>query len=111
MFMFRKKTIHVSTTEGLQEEAKRFQQAVAEINSTYAPVQLNISVIETIAEKYNVDVEFISGTFETYLKTNALNAIRRVKANSDFTYYDLEQASLAFGYQLDDLGVNFFSVE
>lgn len=111
MFMFRKKDVVVSTIDGLKDEAVRFQQAVAEINAKFSPSQLNISLIETVSKNYEVPLEFIAGAFETYLKTNAINEIRKIKANSDYTYYDLEQATLAFGYELDDLGVTFFSEE
>lgn len=111
MFMFRKKVKQVSTTTGLQKEAKRFQNAVTEINANYKPNQLDISLVEGVAKKYNVEPTVIAEAFETYLKNNALSAIRKVKAGSDYSVLNLEQAALAYGYELDDLNVTYFSVE
>lgn len=111
MFMFRKKEVKVSTTEGLQLEAKRFQQAVAEINSNYTPASIDIALIDGISLKFEVEPEFLLGAFESYLRNNAIQEVRRVKANSDYTYYDLEQATLKYGFELDDLQITFYSEE
>ncbi len=111
MFMFRKKEVKISTTEGLHEEARRFQSAVAEINSNYKPNQIDLALIEGIAEKYEIDVEFILGSFETYLKSNAIVEVRSIKANSDYTYFDLEQAATKYGFDLDSLQISYFSEE
>lgn len=111
MFMFRKKEKKVSTTEGLQKEAKKFQSAVSEINANYKPSQIDYALIEGIAKKYGIDVAFIAESFETYLKSNALRAIRRIKAGSDYSVLNLEQAAESYGYDLDDLNVTYFSKE
>ena len=71
MFMFRKKENTVSTTAGLQKEAKKFQEAIAEINATYKPEQIDINLCEGIAKKYGIDIGFIFDTYQTYLKNNA----------------------------------------
>jgi len=111
MFMFRKKDVKVSTTDGLHQEAKRFQEAIAEINANYKPDQIDIDLINGVASKFEIDAEFVMDSFESYLKNNALSAIRRVKAGSDYTFFDLEQAAGKFGFELDDLQVTFFSEE
>ncbi len=111
MFMFRKKENTVSTTAGLQKEAKKFQEAIAEINATYKPEQIDINLCEGIAKKYGIDIGFIFDTYQTYLKNNAINAIRQVKAKSDYTILHLDQAAAAYGYDLDSLNVTYFSKE
>lgn len=109
MFMFRKKETKVSTSMGLQKEAKRFQDAVAEINNNYKANEINIALIEGVANKYSIDVSTIASAFEIYLKNNALNAIRKVKASMDYTVLNLEQAAAMYGYDLESLNVTFFS--
>lgn len=111
MFMFRKKESTVSTTAGLQKEAQKFQSAVAEINANYKPSQVDIALVEGVASKYGVASEYIAGAFRTFLKNNALRAVRRIKANSDYTILHLEQAANSYGYELDDLSITYFSVE
>ena len=111
MFMFKKKEKIVSTSTGLQKEAKKFQSAISEINNTYKPSQIDYALLEGIAKKYGIDVSFVAESFETYLKSNALRAIRRIKAGSDYSILNLEQAAGAYGYELDDLNVTYFSKE
>lgn len=111
MFMFRKKNTTVSTSTGLQLEAKKFQEAVSEINNKYNPNDLTISILGAYAEKAGVDISFLADTYMSYLKNNALNAIRKVKASDNYTVLNLEQAAVEFGFELDDLEVTFFSVE
>ena len=111
MFMFRNKTTTVSTSTGLQKEAKSFQEAVAEINSNYKPANIDIALIEGVAGKHGVDPKVVADAFSTYLKNNALNAIRRTKAQGGFSSYELEQAALAYGFDLDDLNVTPLSEE
>jgi hypothetical protein len=109
--MFRKKETVVSTTLELHKEAKQFQDAVTEINTKYKPALLNIDIITGVAEKYGIEVSFLAGAFETYLKNNALVEIRRIKSSSDYSLFDLEKASTAYGFELDDLQITFFSQE
>ncbi len=56
MFMFRKKDTIVSTTTGLQKEAKKFQKAVAEINKTIKPEDVTINVLNAYAENNKIEV-------------------------------------------------------
>lgn len=111
MFMFRKKVTQVSTSAGLQKEAKKFQEAVSDINATFRPAQIDISVVEGAAKKHEVDVDVIASAFEVYLRNNALSEIRKIKAGSDYTIVQLDQAARNYGFELDDLGVDYFSVE
>lgn len=111
MFMFRKKETKVSTSAGLQKEAKKFQAAIEEINSTYKPADIDASVCEGIAKKYGIETSYVADTYKTYLKKNAIAAIRKVKAKSDYTILHLEQAAAAYGYDLDSLNVTYFSKE
>lgn len=111
MFMFRKKKTPPATSIALQKEAKKFQNAVTEINVNYKPGVLNYALIEGVANKYGVDVEFVAGSFETYLKRNALTAIRRLKRSEDYTILSLEQAAENYGFDLDSLSVTYFSEE
>ena len=111
MFMFRKKEKKISTSTDLQKDAKKFQTAISEINTKYKPNQIDYELIKSISQKYGIDSQFVMESFETYLKNNALGAIRRIKASSDYTVWHLEQASLKYGYELDDLQVTFFSKE
>lgn len=111
MFMFKKKVTQKSTTNGLQKEAKKFQEAVAEISNKYKPSQVDIALVEGVSKKYGIETDFVAEAFETYLKNNALRAIRRVKSSSDYTILHLEQAAESYGYDLDSLGVTFFSNE
>ena len=111
MFMFRKKVTQVSTSAGLQKEAKKFQAAVSEINANFKPAQIDISVVEGAAKKYGTEVSVVAGAFEAFLRTNAINEIRQIKAGKDYTVLQLEQAAQNHGFELDDLGVDYFSVE
>lgn len=111
MFMFRKKDTTVSTATGLQKEAKKFQNAVKEINQKFEINAITIDVLESYAKKADIEVSFLVDTFETYLKKNALSAVRKVKASSDYTVLDLEQAVSAYGFEMDDLDITFFSEE
>ncbi len=112
MFMFRKKEVVVSTSTGLQKEAKKFQEAVAEINAKYKPESLNYDFLKNIADKYGVEVEFIAGSFEAYLKRNAITEITKMKKSSDdFTVWDLEKIAEKYGYTLETLGVTYYSVD
>ena len=111
MFMFRKKVTQVSTSAGLQKEAKKFQDAVSDINSNFRPAQIDISVIEGAAKKHEADVDVIASAFEVYLRNNALSEIRKIKAGSDYTIVQLDQVARNYGFELDDLGVDYFSVE
>jgi len=111
MFMFRKKDTKISTTEGLKKEAKKFQTAVAEINANYKPSQIDYALVQGVAKKYGIDESFITESFETYLKSNALRAIRRIKAGRNYSIMNLEQAANSYGYELDDLNVTYFSKE
>ncbi len=112
MFMFRKKDVRVSTTDGLQKEAKKFQNAVAKINNAFKPYEINISIIETIAKENSIPTNVVAGAFESYLKRNALNAIKKIKDTvHDYTVLDLEQAAEAYGYDLAALEVTYFSKE
>lgn len=112
MRMFRKKEVTVSTTAALQIEAKKFQETVAEINRKYKPEVLNYDFLKSIAEEHGVDVEFIAGSFEVYLKRNAINEIKKRKALSgDYTVWTLEEIAEKYGFTLDALGVTVHSVE
>ena len=109
MFMFRKKDVIKSTTDGLYKEALGFQNAVAEINKNISNDEITINVIESYAEKNNIDVQVLRGAFETFLKENALKKVRKVKREKDYTILDLEQAVNEYGYEMDDLNITFFS--
>lgn len=109
MFMFRKKDTKVSTSAGLVKEAKKFQDAIYEINTGYKPTEINIALIEGVSAKYGVDVSIIASAFETYLKNNAITTIRKIKASTDYTVLHLEQAAESFGYDLATLNVTYFS--
>lgn len=111
MFMFRKKETKVSTSSGLQKEAKKFQQTVTKINKTYKPEALTLGVIEGAATEAGVGVEFLRDAFEVYLKNNAIREIRQVKSRSDYSVLNLEQAVEKYGYTLDDLNITYFSEE
>ena len=111
MFMFRKKVGKVSTSAGLQKEAKRFQEAVADVNANFKASQIDIGILDGIAKKHGVDVATIASAFETYLKNNALDEIRAVKSGTDYTIVQLEKIANKFGFELDDLKVTFFSVD
>jgi len=111
MFMFRKKDTTVSTTTGLQKEAKKFQSVVAEINKKLKPEDISANVLSAYAENYKVDKEVLNEAFTTYLKRNALTAVRKIKSNKDYSVLDLEQAVEEFGYTTDDLEITFFSEE
>lgn len=111
MFMFRKKDTVVSTSAGLQLEAKKFQAVVAEINNKFKPTELTIAILEGYASKAGIELSFLADTYIKYLSTNALEAIRKVKASNDYTVLNLEQAASEYGFELEDLNVTFFSVE
>ena len=111
MFMFRQKDTTINTTGGLKKEAKNFQKVVAGINSKYNPNTLNIAILEGIAEESGIEVEYLRDTFETYLKNNALRAVRSIKTSSDYSIISLEQAVEVYGYELDDLNITYFSEE
>lgn len=111
MFMFRKKDKLKSETSNLEKEAKKFQNAVKDINTRVAPNQIDINILESYAEKTGIDISFFKETFDTYLKNNALNAVRKIKDSSDYTVLDLEQAVESYGFELDDLNITFFSEE
>ncbi len=109
MFMFRKKETKISTSTGLVKEAKKFQDAVSEINSGYKPTEVNMALLEGVANKYGIDVSIIAAAFETYLKNNAITTIRKIKASTDYTILHLEQAAESFGFDLATLNVTYFS--
>ena len=109
MFMFRKKKAPPATSIALGKEAKKFQAAIAEVNAKYVPDIINRDILKGVADKYGVDVEFIVGSFESYLKRNAIREIRRLKVSEDYTIMALEQAAESFGFELDELGVTYFS--
>ena len=111
MFMFRKKDKIKSTTATLQKQAKKFQEAVKEINKSVKPGDITIAVIESYAEKSGVDKKFMFEAFDTYLYKNALNAIRKIKNGNNYTVLNLEQAAANYGFELDDLNVTYFSEE
>ena len=111
MFMFRKKDTTKSTAAGFVKEAKKFQSVVKEINETVKPSDLTIDVINAYAKKNNLEANFLAEAFETYLKQNALTAVRRIKASDDYTILNLEKAVEAFGFELDDLNITYFSEE
>lgn len=111
MFMFKKKEKTVSTSVGLQKEAQKFQTAISEINANYSPSQITYALLTGVANKYGIDVSFVAQSFETYLRSNAIRAIRRVKAGNDYSILNLEQAAAEYGYELDDLNVTYFSKE
>jgi hypothetical protein len=111
MFMFRKKETKVNTTNGLQKEAKKFQSVVADIQSRIKPEALTMGTLEGIAAENGLEVEFLRDAFETYLKNNALRAVRQVKSSSDYSVLNLEQAVEKYGFELDDLNITYFSQE
>jgi len=111
MFMFRKKDTTVSTSTGLQKEAKKFQSVVAEINKNLKPEDISDNVLSAYAENFKVDKSVLSEAFTTYLKRNALTAVRKVKSGQDYSVLDLEQAVEEFGYTTDELKITFFSEE
>lgn len=111
MFMFREKNQTVNTTAGLQKEAKKFQKVVAEIQATIRPETLTMGTLEGVARENGLEVEFLRDAFETYLKNNALRAIRQVKSGSDYSILHLEQAVEKYGFELDDLNITYFSEE
>jgi len=109
MFMFRKKETTKSVSTGLQKQAKKFQETVKEINTTVKPGDITIDVINSYAEKSGVESEFMVEAFETYLRQNALTAIRKIKTTSNYTVLNLEQAAANYGFSTDDLNITFFS--
>lgn len=111
MFMFRKKDTIVSTTTGLQKEAKKFQSVVAEINKNLKPEDISDNILNAYANNFNVDKAILSEAFTSYLKRNALTAVRKVKAGTDYSVLDLEQAVEEFGYTTEALKITFFSEE
>lgn len=111
MFMFRKRNVEVSTSKGLQKEAQKFQEAVADINANFRPSQIDVSIIDETSKKFGVDVDVIASAFEVFLKNNALVEIRKVKSVGDFTVVQLEQIANKYGFELDDLGVDYYSVD
>lgn len=111
MFMFKKKAKTVSTSTKLQKEAKKFQNAVSEINANYKPSQVDYALVEGVAKKYGIGTSFVAESFETYLRNNALSAIRSIKASNDYSILNLEQAAAVYGFGLDDLQVTYFSKE
>ena len=111
MFQFRKKKVPPASSIKLGKEAKKFQNAVTEINEKYKPDVLNYDLLKGVAEKYGVDVEFVAGSFESYLKKNALRKIRRLKQSQNYTIMSLEQAAVEYGFDLDSLSVTYLSKE
>jgi len=111
MFMFKKKVAKISTSTALQKEAKKFQNAVNEINKNYKSDQIDIALIEGISSKFGVDSSFVASSFETYLKKNALSAIKKIKASDNYTMLNLEQTAENYGFTLDDLDITYFSKE
>ena len=109
--MFQKKNVQVSSTEKFKKEAKNFQAAVAEINAGYKPAELDYALMVGVANKYGVDVEFVAGSFEIFLKRNAIDAIRNIKKGSDYTIIKLEETAENYGFSLEALGIDYFSVE
>jgi len=109
--MFRKKETLKSTTAGLAKEAKKFQSAVKELNDTIRPNEITIDIINAYASKNSIEVSVLAEAFETYLRNNALSAVRKVKASNDYTVLNLEQATAAYGFEMDDLKITFFSEE
>jgi hypothetical protein len=111
MFMFRKKVTQVSTSANLQKEAKKFQAAITDINANFRPAQIDISVVEGAAKKFETDVALIADAYAVYLRTNAIEGIKKIKATEDYTVLQLERVAQSFGFELDDLGVSYFSEE
>jgi len=113
MFMFRKReAVQVSTSAGLQQEAKNFQAAVTDVNANYKMEDLDQALLAAIAEKHGADVAFVAGSFEAYLKRNAVNEItRRQRSGEDYTIWNLEQIAEKYGFDLDSLGMSYFPNE
>ena len=111
MFMFRKKDTIVSTTKGLQKVAKKFQKVVAEINKTIKPEDISSNVLSAYAENNNLDASVLNEAFGSYLKRNAITAVRKIKSQKDYSILDLETSVEAFGFTTDELKITFFSEE
>jgi hypothetical protein len=109
--MFRKKDTTVSTSTGLQKEAKKFQGVVSEINKNLKPEDISENILSAYAENFKVDKSILCEAFTTYLKRNALSAVRRIKSRSNYSVLELEQAVEEFGYTTDELKITFFSEE
>lgn len=111
MFMFNKKETKVNMAEGFQKEAKKFQNVVVEIQSTIKPESLTMFTLEGYAKDNGLDANYLRDAFETYLKNNAIKAVRSIKSKKDYTILDLEQAVEKYGFELDDLKITYFSKE
>lgn len=109
MFMFRKKEVHVSTSEGLQEKAKKFQDAVADINARFKPSEINIAAIESATTKFGTDIPTVAAAFEVYLKKNAIDQIKKIKETGEYSFLTLEEVAASYGFELDDLGVSYYT--
>ncbi len=109
MFMFRKREVVVSTSAGLKDEAKKFQDAVADVNSRFKPNEINMAAIEAAAAKFETDVATVAGAFEVYLKNNAIEEIRKIKDVGDYTFLNLEEVAASYGFDLDTLGVSYYT--
>ena len=111
MFMFRKKDIEKSISTDLQKEAQKFQKVVQEINENISPDAITIDVIESFSQKAGLDSIVLQDAFETYLRKNAIKAVRLVKSSDDYTVLNLEQAAGLYGFSTDELEVTYFSEE
>jgi len=109
MFMFRKKEIKKSTSAELQKEAKKFQEAVAEINAGYSPDQINLQICESVAQKHEIGVESVAEAFEVFLRNNALREINKLKeGGTDYAVVHLEKIAESYGFDLDSLNISYF---
>ncbi len=109
MFMFRKKEVVVSTSTGLRDEAKKFQDAVADVNARFKPAEINMAVIEAVAAKFETDVATVAAAFEVYMKKNAIDEIKRIKAAGEYSFLNLEEIAASYGFDLDTLGVSYYT--
>ena len=103
--MLRKKQeLELTTTAGL-ETLTNFQAAVDELHK-FNPATLDMNVLETIATKYNVDINLLANSFKTFLKKNAIEAISEIKkSNLDYTVITLETEAEKFGFEFEELNL------
>lgn len=109
MLMFKKKEIIKNVAKDYQEEAKQFQSAVNAVHSTYAMKELNLSKLSSLADKFGIDVSLLQGAFDTYLRTNAIEAVNKAKKSGDYTMASLESTAGLFGFDTDALNINYYS--
>ena len=107
--MFRKKEIKKSTSVELQKEAKKFQDAVSEINANYSPDQINLHICEAVAQKNEIGVESIAEAFEVFLRNNAIRDINKLKeSGDDHAVVHLEKIAESYGFDLESLNISYF---